>query len=200
MSSWISVVSVPVMHLSAASPAIKSLDPLTSKEVVLRSKGVRIGVSGFDLRTRLKKAFGGALEKRIHKIGSNIHPYQAYESAIQGFLAGACRRLTENLIVACRAATAGLCIKLVDRMIDLHTQQSRRTSIAAPWSMAWPVRNTNRTESNPRSGSVHYSNLGRYSRCTRRRMDLACPGVLSMKPLRSRVLIISWIAGGETWK
>ena len=36
-----------------------------------------------------------------------------------------------------------------------------------------------------------YSNLGRCSGRTRRRMDRACPGVLSMRLLRSRVLIIS---------
>ena len=38
---------------------------------------------------------------------------------------------------------------------------------------------------------AYYSNRGRCSGCTRRRMDRACPGVLSMRPLRSRVLIIS---------
>jgi hypothetical protein len=46
----------------------------------------------------------------------------------------------------------------------------------------------------PNSSSVAgqaYSNSGRCSGFTRRRTDRACPGVLSMRPLRSRVLIIS---------
>ena len=38
---------------------------------------------------------------------------------------------------------------------------------------------------------LRYSNRGRCSGCTRRRMDRACPGVFSIRPLRSRVLIIS---------
>ena len=52
----------------------------------------------------------------------------------------------------------------------------------------------------PFSGGAYYFNRGRYSGATRRRMERACRGFLSMNPLRSRVLIISWIAGGETLK
>jgi len=44
---------------------------------------------------------------------------------------------------------------------------------------------------NSAESNLPYSNRGRYSACTRRRMDRACLGVLSMRPLRSRVLIIS---------
>jgi hypothetical protein len=36
-----------------------------------------------------------------------------------------------------------------------------------------------------------YSNRGSFSGCTQSRMDRACPGVLSMRPLRSKVLIMS---------
>ena len=47
---------------------------------------------------------------------------------------------------------------------------------------------------------ANYSNRGRCSGATRRRMERAFRGCLSMSPLRSRVLIISWIEGGETLK
>jgi hypothetical protein len=57
-------------------PGHKAFNPFAAENLALCSKPVRIRIPGFDLLTRSKVAFGGALKESLYEICSNFHIHQ----------------------------------------------------------------------------------------------------------------------------